>query len=113
MKEEVVAGISGIAAHFRVLEPIARGRQVVEGSKTALELLRLSTRSFMQTRFLIREMMFPKPLAARDRQNHARVTFALNDLEAQLQRLEQFLFIVMTQAGTRDLVNLLVSETFR
>src|SRR5438067_3370320 len=61
-------------------------------AKTALELLRLSASSFMQTRFQIRDIDVSKSycLLVSDK-NHTRVTFALNDLEAQLQRPEQFL----------------------
>ncbi len=71
--------------------------KVVESpeAKTALELLRLSTRSFMQTRFQIREIDVSRSycLLVTDK-NHTRVTFGLNDLETQLQRLEQFLVYV-------------------
>ena len=85
--------------------------KVVESSeaKAALELLRLSTRSFMQTRFQIREIDVSKGycLLVSDK-NHTRVTFGLDNLEAQLQRLEQFL--VYTDDSRRELetVNLLV-----
>src|SRR2546430_3154261 len=59
--------------------------------KKALELLCLSTRSFMQMRFQIREISISRNycLLVTDK-NHTRVTFGLNDLETQLQRLEQF-----------------------
>ncbi|PYI84505.1 MAG: hypothetical protein DME54_13705 [Verrucomicrobia bacterium] len=61
-------------------------------AKTALELLRLSASSFMQTRFQIREIDLSKSycLLVTDK-NHSRVAFGLNDLEEQLQRLERFL----------------------
>jgi cell division protein FtsQ len=61
-------------------------------AKTALELLSLSTRSFMQTRFQIREIDLSKGycLVVTDK-NHTQVTFGFNNLETQLQRLEKFL----------------------
>src|SRR5256884_9161019 len=87
--------------------------KVVESpeAKTALELLRLSTRSFMQTRFQIREIDVSKSycLAVSDK-NHTRVTFALNDLEAQLQRLEQFLVYCDDSKQELETVNLLVQR---
>ena len=87
--------------------------KVVESleAKTALELLRLSTRSFMQTRFLIREIDVSKSycLLVTDK-NHARVTFALNDLEPQLQRLEQFLVYCDDSKQELETVNLLVQR---
>ncbi len=80
--------ISGCASES--LEP----GKVVESfeAKAALELLRLSTRSFMQTRFQIREIDVAKGycLIVTDK-NHTRVTFGFDNLDAQLQRLEQFL----------------------
>src|SRR4029434_3807927 len=93
-------------------ELLEAGR-VVESpeAKTALELLRLSTRSFMQTRFHIREIDVSKSycLVVSDK-NHARVTFALNDLEAQLQRLEQFLVYCDDSKQELETVNLLVQR---
>jgi len=87
--------------------------KVVESleAKTALELLRLGTRSFMQTRFLIREIDVSKSycLLVTDK-NHARVTFALNDLEVQLQRLEQFLVYCDDSKQELETVNLLVQR---
>jgi len=87
--------------------------KVVESleAKTALELLRLSTRSFMQTRFQIREIDVSKSycLLVTDK-NHARVTLALNDLEAQLQRLEQFLVYCDDSKQELETVNLLVQR---
>jgi cell division septal protein FtsQ len=80
-------------------------------AKTALELLRLSTRSFMQTRFQIREIDVSKGycLVVSDK-NHTRVTFGFDNLDAQLQRLEQFL--VYADDSKRELatVNLLVQR---
>jgi POTRA domain-containing FtsQ-type protein/cell division protein FtsQ len=74
-------------------EPLTAGT-VVESfeAKTALELLSLSTRSFMQTRFQIREIDLSKSycLVVTDK-NHTQVTFGFNNLETQLQRLEKFL----------------------
>lgn len=80
-------------------------------AKAALELLRLSTRSFMQTRFQIREIDVSKGycLIVSDK-THARVTFGFDNLDAQLQRLEQFL--VWSDDSKRELetVNLLVQR---
>src|SRR5205814_7689374 len=80
-------------------------------AKAALELLRLSTRSFMQTRFQIREIDVSKGycLLVSDK-NHTRVTFGFNNLATQLQRLEQFL--IYSDDSKRDLatVNLLVQR---
>jgi cell division septal protein FtsQ len=61
-------------------------------AKTALELLRLSESSFLQTRFQIREIDISKSyrLMVTDK-NHSRVMFGLNDLEEQLRRLQVFL----------------------
>jgi len=87
--------------------------KVVESpeAKTALELLRLSTRSFMQMRFQIREIDVSKSycLVVSDK-NHSRVTFALNDLETQLQRLEQFLVYCDDSKQELETVNLLVQR---
>src|SRR5881394_2997264 len=80
-------------------------------AKAALELLRLSTASFMQTRFQIREIDVSKGycLVVSDK-NHTRVTFGFDKLDAQLQRLEQFL--IYSDDSKRDLatVNLLVQR---
>jgi cell division septal protein FtsQ len=87
--------------------------KVVESSeaKTALELLRLSARSFMQTRFQIREINVSKSycLLVTDK-NHSRITFGLNDLEEQLQRLEQFLVYCDDSKQELETVNLLVQR---
>ena len=87
--------------------------KVVESSeaKTALELLRLSTRSFMQTRFQIRDIDVSKSycLLVTDK-NHTRITFGLNDLEQQLQRLEQFLVYSDDSRQELETVNLLVQR---
>jgi cell division septal protein FtsQ len=80
-------------------------------AKAALELLRLSTRSFMQTRFQIREIDVSKGycLVVADK-NHTRVTFGFDNLDTQLERLEQFL--VYADDSKRELatVNLLVQR---
>jgi hypothetical protein len=61
-------------------------------AKTALELLRLTESSFLQTRFQIREIDISKNycLLVTDK-NHSRVMFGLTDLEEQLRRLQVFL----------------------
>src|SRR2546428_1597181 len=80
-------------------------------AKAALELLRARTRSFMQTRFQIREIDVSNGycLLVTDK-NHTRVTFGFENLEAQLQRLEQFL--VYSDDSKRELatVTLLVQR---
>jgi hypothetical protein len=87
--------------------------KVVESSeaKTALELLRLSARSFLQMRFQIREIDVSKGycLLVTDK-NHARVTFGFNDLENQLRRLEQFLTYCDDTKQELGTVNLLVQR---
>ena len=87
--------------------------KIVESSeaKTALELLRLSVRSFMQTRFQIRDIDVSKSycLLVTDK-NHTRITFGLNDLEEQLQRLEQFLVYCDDSKQELETVNLLVQR---
>src|SRR5216117_73728 len=87
--------------------------KVVESpeAKTALELLRLSTRSFMKMRFQIREIDVSKSycLLVTDK-NRTRVTFGLNDLETQLQRLEQFLVYCDDSKQELETVNLLVQR---
>jgi cell division septal protein FtsQ len=80
-------------------------------AKAALELLRLSTRSFMQTRFQVREIDISKGycLLVTDK-NHSRVTFGFDNLDADLQRLEQLL--VHSDDSKREIatVNLLVQR---
>lgn len=80
-------------------------------AKAALELLRLSTRSFMQTRFQIREIDVSKGycLLVTDK-NHTRVTFGFDGLDGQLVKLEQLL--VWTDDSKREIetVNLLVQR---
>ena len=80
-------------------------------AKAALELLRLSTRSFMQTRFQTREIDVSKGycLLVTDK-NHTQVTFGFDNIDGQLQRLEQFL--VYSDDSKRELatVNLIVQR---
>ncbi len=80
-------------------------------AKAALDLLRLSTRSFMQTRFQVRHIDVSKGycLVVTDK-NRTQVTFGFDNMEAQLQRLEQFL--VFSDDSRRELesVNLLVQR---
>lgn len=93
-------------------EPLESGK-VVESfeAKAALELLRLSTRSFMQTRFQIREIDVSKGycLVVTDK-NHTRVTFGFDEIDAQLQRLEQFLVYSDDSKHELETVNLLVQR---
>jgi len=80
-------------------------------AKAALELLRLSTASFMQTRFQIREIDVSKGycLVVADK-NHSRVTFGFDNLETQIQRLEQFLIYADDSKQELATVNLLVQR---
>lgn len=93
-------------------ESMEAGKQIESyEAKAALELLRLSTRSYMQTRFQIRMIDLSKGycLVVTDK-NHSRVMFGFDDLEKQLQRLEQLL--VWSDDSRRELetVNLLVQR---
>jgi cell division protein FtsQ len=80
-------------------------------AKAALELLQLSTRSFMQTRFQVREIDVSKGycLMVTDK-NHSKATFGFDNLDLQLQRLEQFL--IYSDDAHREIatVNLLVQR---
>lgn len=80
-------------------------------AKAALELLRLTTTSFMQTRFQIREVDVSKGycLLVTDK-NHTEVMFGFDRLDNQMQRLEQFL--VYSDDTQREIatVNLLVAR---
>ena len=80
-------------------------------AQAALELLRLSTRSFMQTRFQVREIDLSKGycLIVTDK-NHTRVTFGFDHLDEQLQRLEQFLVYCDDTKRELATVNLLVQR---
>jgi hypothetical protein len=61
-------------------------------AKTALELLSLTERSVLQTRFQIREIDISKSYClVVTEKNHGRIMFGLNDLEDQLRRLQVFL----------------------
>ncbi len=93
-------------------EMLEAGKQIeFFEAKAALELLRLSTRSFMQTRFQIREIDLSKGycLLVTDK-NRTRVTFGFDNLEAQLQRLEQFLVWSDDYKHELETVNLLVQH---
>jgi cell division septal protein FtsQ len=80
-------------------------------AKAALDLLRLSMGSYMQTRFQIREIDLSKGycLIVTDK-NRMQVTFGFDHLATQLRRLEQFL--VYSDDSKRELqtVNLLVQR---
>jgi cell division protein FtsQ len=80
-------------------------------AKAALELLRLSTRSFMQTRFQIREIDVSKGycLLVTDK-THTQVTFGFENLDVQLQRLEKFLVYSDDSKQELATVNLLVQR---
>ncbi|MEP6808752.1 MAG: FtsQ-type POTRA domain-containing protein [Chthoniobacterales bacterium] len=79
--------------------------------KAALELLRLSTRSFMQTRFQMREIDVSRGycLLATDK-NRTRVMFGFDNLDAQLQRLEKLLAFTDDSRQELETVNLLVQR---
>jgi cell division septal protein FtsQ len=99
--------IAGCAA-----EPLEPGKTVESfEAKAALELLRLSTRSFMQTRFQIREIDLSKGycLLVTDK-NHTRVAFGFDNLDTQLQRLEQFLVYADDTKQELATINLLVQR---
>ncbi|HEY2103811.1 MAG TPA: FtsQ-type POTRA domain-containing protein [Chthoniobacterales bacterium] len=87
--------------------------KVVESfeAKAALELLRLSAGSFMQTRFQIREIDVSKGycLIVTDK-NHTRVTLGFDHLDTQIQRLEQFLVYADDSKRDIETVNLLVQR---
>ena len=80
-------------------------------AKAALDLLRLSMGSYMQTRFQIREIDLSKGycLVVTDK-NRMQVTFGFDHLATQLRRLEQFL--VYSDDSKRELqtINLLVQR---
>jgi cell division septal protein FtsQ len=80
-------------------------------AKAALELLRLSAGSFMQTRFQIREIDVSKGycLIVTDK-NHTRVTLGFDHLDTQIQRLEQFLVYADDSKRDIETVNLLVQR---
>ena len=80
-------------------------------AKAALDLLRMSTRSFMQTRFQIREIDVSKGycLMVTDK-THTRVTFGFDDIDTQLRRLEQFLVYADDTKQEIATANLLVQR---
>ena len=80
-------------------------------AKAALELLRLTTTSFMQTRFQIRDVDVSKGycLLVTDK-NHTQVTFGFDNLALQMQRLEQFLVYSDDAQRPIETVNLLVAR---
>jgi hypothetical protein len=80
-------------------------------AKAALELLRLSAGSFMQTRFQIREIDVSKGycLVVTDK-NRTRVTLGFDHLEQQIQRLEQFLVYADDSKRDIETVNLMVAR---
>ena len=80
-------------------------------ARAALELLRLSTRSFMQTHFQVREIDVSKGYCLLvTGKNHTHVTFGFENLGAQLQRLEQFLTYSDDSKQELATVNLLVQR---
>ena len=99
--------ISGCAS-----ESLEAGKIVASfEAKAALDLLRLSTRSFMQTRFQIREINLSKGycLLVTDK-NRTQVTFGFDNIDMQLQRLEQFLIWADDSKREIETVNLLVQR---
>src|SRR5437773_1820701 len=93
-------------------ESLEAGKAVESAeAKTALELLRLSERSFLQMRFQIREIDVSKGycLLVTDK-NRARVTLGFNDLQTQLRRLEQFLVYCDDSKQELGTLNLLVQR---
>jgi cell division septal protein FtsQ len=79
--------------------------------RAALELLRLSTSSFLQMRFQVREIDISESYRLLvTEKNRARVTFGYNDLETQLCRLEQFLGYCENSKQELATLNLLVQR---
>jgi len=80
-------------------------------ARAALELLRLSTGSFMQTRFQIRQIDVSKGycLLVTDK-NHTQVTFGFDHLDVQLKKLEQFLIYGDDSKQELATVNFLVQR---
>jgi cell division septal protein FtsQ len=79
--------------------------------KTALDLLRLTESTFLQTRFQIREIDISKNycLLVTDK-NRSRVMFGLNDLEGQLRRLQVFLDYCDNTKQELETVNLVAQR---
>jgi hypothetical protein len=93
-------------------ESLGSGK-VVESfeAKAALELLRLSALGSLQTRFQIREIDVSKGYCLLvSGKNHARITFGLDNLDMQLQRLEQFFAYSDHAKRELETVNLLVQR---
>lgn len=93
-------------------EALSAGKMVESPeARAALELLRMSTRSFMQTRFQVREVDVSKGycLLVTDK-NHTQVTFGFENLDTQLRRLEQFLVYSDDTKQELSTVNLLVQR---
>jgi cell division septal protein FtsQ len=80
-------------------------------ANAALELLRQSSGSFMQTRFQIRQIDVSKGycLLVTDK-NHTQVSFGFDQLDAQIKRLEQFLVYCDDTKQELATVNLLVAR---
>lgn len=80
-------------------------------AKAALELLRLSSASFMQSRFQIGEIDASKGYCLLvTGKNHTRVSFGFDQLPEQVQRLEQFLIYADDSKREIETVNLLVKR---
>jgi cell division protein FtsQ len=93
-------------------EPLAAGKIVgSQEVKAALELLNLTARSLIQTRFQIREIDLSKGycLVVTDK-NRTRVTLGFNELETQLRRLDKFLTYCDDSKQELASVNLLVQR---
>ena len=80
-------------------------------ANAALELLRQSSGSFMQTRFQVRQIDVSKGycLLVTDK-NHTQVSFGFDQLDAQIKRLEQFLVYCDDTKQELATVNLLVQR---
>jgi POTRA domain, FtsQ-type len=80
-------------------------------AKTALELLSLTDRSLLQTRFQIREIDISKSycLVVTDK-NHSRVMFRLSDLQDQLRQLQVFLDYCDRTKQELDTLNLVAQR---
>ncbi len=74
-------------------ESLESGKMIESAeAKKALELLSLTERSVLQTRFQIREIDISKSYClVVTEKNHSRIMFGLNDLEDQLRQLQVFL----------------------
>jgi len=99
--------ISGCAGE--TLEP-GKTVESVEAN-AALELLRQSSGSFMQTRFQVRQIDVSKGycLLVTDK-NHTQVSFGFDQLDAQIKRLEHFLVYCDDTKQELATVNLLVAR---